>query len=129
MQLITLLPILALLASPIAAREPIDARRNLARHNKHVRAVDEAARNMQRRDVLAAEKPRARKVKRGANGCRVRGSSFAANSTSSATSAAASATSSTVVIPSSAASAAPSPAASSADGEDWTAPSVSRECP
>jgi hypothetical protein len=89
-----------------------------------VRAVDEVARNMQRRDVLAAEHPRARKVKRGANGCRVRGVTYADNSTTSATSAVASATSSAVVIASTSSSS-PEASAAPSSTDDSTAPSVS----
>ena len=135
MQLSTLLPVLALLATPILAREPIDARRQLSRHSKHARSIDDVARHMDRREALAAENPKAglRKVrKRGANGCRVKGSSFSAsaaaasgNATSPASSSAIAA-SSAVVSVAAASSAAPSSAAAAAasdvGGQNWAAP-------
>lgn len=87
MQIITLLPLLALLAAPLTdARDHGAAgRRNVARHARHVRAADNIVANVARKEQLAQENPRAvRKVKRGANGCRVKGAAFTPSSNATA---------------------------------------------
>lgn len=141
MQLAALIPVVALLATtPLtsAARHGQGHRRHLE-HIKHVgrddsaelhaRAVDSITQNLDRKDQLAAQNPPAiRKVKRGANkACRVKGSSFtpsASASTSAATSAATS-SAATAAVSTTASWATTTAAASTGDGNDWTAPTVS----
>lgn len=96
----TLLPILALLASPSFARteHPNAARAGVDRRNhrhlaeEHARNIDKVAEAVERREALAESNPRAlalapRIKKRGAKGCRAKGSSYAASTTSAASTA------------------------------------------
>lgn len=130
MQIITLLPLLALLAAPLDAREHGAAgRRNVARHAQHVRAAEHLAANVARKEQLAQTNPKAirRVKKRGANGCRVRGTTYSA-STNATTSATASASSVVVSTSASVVSTPASSAATSASavgGQNWAAPSAS----
>ena len=92
MQLSALLPVLALIAAPLAdARDHgRHATRELGRHAKHARAVERMSAAFERRDQLARENPPAiRKVKRASKTCRVRPSASASATDAASVSAAA----------------------------------------
>ena len=114
MQISTLLPLLALLAAPLAdARDPHRADPVARRHAQHARAVEKMTANVDKREMHAQAAPKALK-KRGATGCRPRGQT--GPSLSSA------APSSTDAAPSPS-SAAPSPSQTPNQNQDYQAPS------
>ncbi len=133
MLLTTLIPVLALLASPSLARtehpNAAHAGRRAAAHREHARNVEKMTEVVERREALAATNPRAlaqapRIKKRGAQGCRAKGSNF----TSSATDAAAPTASVTsAVVVSSTTTSDASSTTSPAFAADVYSPSVSKD--